>query len=152
MGNAHVVYQLNKTNIGGGEITEKVIDIFDKIQNDFSVSEVFNIIYRSIAYTAKKYLENKYMSKDKVVEFAVNYCRLTAERIMNDNWSVSSYSRPYALPQSELSSYFFNSVTKLGTDGFTWVPSKLILKEALIRNNIRLSTENEVKEDSEQVE
>lgn len=118
----YLVYQLNKAqfDFSPGEKTYKTFEI---ILETFSVSQVYGIIWRAVADASKLYLERT-MSRQHAANSTVGACERYAERARLNGWKLSEYSRIKDLPQSELSSFFFNRVLDIGELGFTMPPTK----------------------------
>ena len=117
----YLVYQLNKANFDFSP-GEKTYKTFELILETFSVSQIYGIIWRSVANIAKLYLE-KNISRQHAANAVIGACQRYAERAKLDKWKLSEYSRIKELPQSELSSFFFNRVLKIGELGFNMAPS-----------------------------
>lgn len=74
----YLQYQLDKVNF---EFTpgEKTYKTFEIILNDFSVSQIYGIIWRSVADASKLYLE-KGISKKHAANSVIGACERYAER------------------------------------------------------------------------
>lgn len=114
-------YQLDKV---GFEFTpgDKTYKIFDILLNDFSVSQIYGIIWKAIADASKLYLERN-ISKKHAANTVIGSCERFAERAKINGWNLTEYNRIKDLPQSTLSSFFFNQVLKIGDMGFKLPPT-----------------------------
>lgn len=114
-------YQLQKV---GFEFTpgDKTYKTFDILLNDFSVSQIYGIIWKAVADASKLYLESG-ISKKHAANSVIGACERYAERAKMNGWKLTEYSRIRDLPQSALSSFFFNRVLGIGDMGFTLPPT-----------------------------
>lgn len=117
----YLQYQLDKVNFefSPGEKTYKTFDI---ILNDFSVSQIYGIIWRAVADASKLYLE-KGISKIHAANSVIGACERYAERAKMSGWDLTQYNRIKDLPQSELSLFYFNRVLGIGEMGFRVPPT-----------------------------
>lgn len=105
-------------------IGEKTIAIFKDLLENFSVSQIYGIIYKSIA-NATKYYQESSVSKKQAANSVIGGCQRYAERAMINNWELAKYSRIKELPQSVISEFFFDRVIGVGSLGFNMPPSEL---------------------------
>lgn len=114
-------YQLHKVgfDFAPGDKTYKMFEI---LLNDFSVSQIYGIIWKAVADASKLYLE-KGISKKHAANSVIGACERYAERAKMNGWTLTEYSRIRDLPQSELSSFFFNRVLGIGDMGFKVPPT-----------------------------
>lgn len=119
----YLVYQLNKVNFNFSP-GDKTYKTFDIILNDFSVSQIYGIIWRAVADASKLYLE-KGMSKRHAANSTISACERYADRAKMKNWQLTDYKRVYDLPQSILSEYYFYKVLKIGDMGFKIPPTEV---------------------------
>ena len=114
-------YQLRKV---GFDFTpgDKTYKTFEILLNDFSVSQIYGIIWKAVADASKLYLE-KGISKKHAANSVIGACERYAERAKMNGWTLTEYSRIRDLPQSELSSFFFNRVLGIGDMGFKVPPT-----------------------------
>ena len=117
----YLQYQLDKVNF---EFTpgEKTYKTFDIILNDFSVSQIYGIIWRAVADASKLYLE-KGISKKHAANSVIGACERYAERAKINGWDLTQYNRIKDLPQSVLSLFYFNRVLGIGEMGFRVPPT-----------------------------
>ena len=105
-------------------IGEKTIAIFKDLLENFSVSQIYGIIYKSVA-NATKYYQESSVSKKQAANSVIGGCQRYAERAMINNWELAKYSRIKELPQSMISEFFFDRVKGVGSLGFNMPPSEL---------------------------
>lgn len=105
-------------------IGEKTIAIFKDLLENFSVSQIYGIIYKSVA-NATKYYQESSVSKKQEANSVIGGCQRYAERAMINNWELAKYSRIKELPQSMISEFFFDRVIGVGSLGFNMPPSEL---------------------------
>lgn len=119
----YLQYQFNRV---GFEFSpgEKTYKTFEIILNDFSVSQIYGIIWGRVAEASKLYLE-KGISKQHAANSVIGACERFAERAKINHWNLKTYSRIRDLPQSALSAFFFNRVLGIGDMGFDMPPTPL---------------------------
>lgn len=105
-------------------IGEKTIAIFKDLLENFSVSQIYGIIYKSVA-NATKYYQESSVSKKQAANSVIGGCQRYAERAMINNWELAKYSRIKELPQYMISEFFFDRVIGVGSLGFNMPPSEL---------------------------
>lgn len=105
-------------------IGEKTIAIFKDLLENFSVSQIYGIIYKSVA-NATKYYQESSVSKKQAANSVIGGCQRYAERAMINNWELAKYSRIKELPQSMISEFLFDRVIGVGSLGFNMPPSEL---------------------------
>lgn len=105
-------------------IGEKTIAIFKDLLENFSVSQIYGIIYKSVA-NATKYYQESSVSKKQAANSVIGGCQRYAERAMINNWELAKYSRIKELPQSMISEFFFDRVIGVGSLGFNMPQSEL---------------------------
>ena len=105
-------------------IGEKTIAIFKDLLENFSVSQIYGIIYKSVA-NATKYYQESSVSKKQAANSVIGGCQRYAERAMINNWELAKYSRIKELPQSMISEFFFDRFIGVGSLGFNMPPSEL---------------------------
>ena len=105
-------------------IEEKTIAIFKDLLENFSVSQIYGIIYKSVA-NATKYYQESSVSKKQAANSVIGGYQRYAERAMINNWELAKYSRIKELPQSMISEFFFDRVIGVGSLGFNMPPSEL---------------------------
>ncbi|MHC1722173.1 MAG: hypothetical protein AB9836_03085 [Aminipila sp.] len=101
---------------------DKTYTTFDILLNDFSVSQIYGIIWKAVADSSKLYLE-KAMTKRHAANTVIGACQRYAERAIISHWDLTRYGRIRDLPQSVLSEFFFNRVLGIGEMGFDMAPT-----------------------------
>lgn len=119
----YLTYSLDKAHFefSAGEKTYKT---FEDILDNFSVSQIYGIIWRAVADASKLYLEKK-LPKKHAANTTIGSCQRYAERAFLNSWKLSEYSRIKELPQCELAAFLYNKVLKIGELGFNCPPSNL---------------------------
>lgn len=117
----YLKYQLDEANF---EFTpgEKTYKTFDIILNDFSVSQIYGIIWRAVADASKLYLQRG-ISKKHAANSVIGACERYAERAKINGWDLTQYNRIKDIPQSTLSLFYFNRVLEIGDMGFRVPPT-----------------------------
>ena len=119
---------------------DKTRAVFESLIEDFSVSQIYAIIWKGIKDVSRRYLE-KTITKKHAANSVISICQKYGENIKLNGWQANSFARRYDLPQSELSAYFFNQVVKIGDKGFVCVPSIDVLVTE-IKNEFGLKCED----------
>ena len=101
---------------------DKTYKTFEILLNDFSVSQIYGIIWKGVADASKLYLERE-ITKKHAANSVIGACERYAERAKMKGWVLSEYNRIRELPQSSLSSFFFNRVLGIGDMGFKVPPT-----------------------------
>lgn len=117
----YLQYQLGKVgfDFSPGDKTYKTFEI---MLNDFSVSQIYGIIWKSVADASKLYLE-KGISKQHAANTVIGACQRYAERAKLNGWDLTQYNRIKDIPQSILSTFYFNRVLGIGEMGFRVPPT-----------------------------
>lgn len=132
----YLEYQLAKVRFDYSP-GEKTITIFTKLLKDYSVSQIYAIIWHCISAASRDFQERR-MSRLMAGNSVVSRCLKFGERAKLSNWDIKEYSRIRDLPQSEISSYFFNQVIRIGDNGFYHKPNLVdlgIAENPIIENN-----------------
>ena len=127
----YLLYQLERIKFKFSP-GEKTYATFSIILKDFSVSQVFGIIWRSVADCSERYLEGN-ISKKRTANGVIGACERFAERAKLNGWDLTPYSRVKAHPQSALSQFYFNRDLGIGEMGFNVPPNIDVLIERQIR-------------------
>lgn len=117
----YLLYSLEKVRfeLNPGEKTKTV---FQELLKHYSVGQVCNIIYGSIAKASRYYQEVR-ITRKHAANSVITHCQRFGERAIAEGWVVKGFSRNYNLPQSVLSEVFFNRIAKIGSKGFDQVPA-----------------------------
>lgn len=106
------------------KVGDKTIAIFKELLENFSVSQIYGIIYRSVA-NATKYYQQGGVSKKQAANSVIGNCQRYAEKALLEKWDLRKFGRPYAVPQSILSEFLFNRVLELGELGYNIPPTEI---------------------------
>ena len=103
---------------------DKTYKMFEILLDDFSVAQIYGIIWRAVAEASKLYLEReRVLSKKHAANTVIGFCERYAGRAKANGWTLKGYNRPRELPQSTLSSFFYNRVLGIGDAGFECCPT-----------------------------
>lgn len=119
----YLTYQINKVRFQFNP-GEKTTTVFKDLLEYFSVSQVYGIIFKSIANTTRYYQEAN-ISKKHAANLVIGNCQRYGEKAIIEKWELTKYHRDYEIPQSIISEFFFNRITKIGDLGFQIPPSEL---------------------------
>ena len=100
----------------------KTTTVFQNLVNNFSVGQIYNIIYRAIANSTEQYQSGK-ITKNHAQNMVISSCEGQGERAIANNWNLTAYSRIKDLPQSQISKIFFDSILQISYLGFSEKPT-----------------------------
>lgn len=115
--------QMNKVNFNFNAGSKTVMVLEDLLKH-FSVSQIFGIIYKSIANATKWYQESR-ISKAHAANSVIGNCQRLGEKAIANNWDLNKYNRISSCPQSMISEFFFNRVLRIESLGFHMPPTSL---------------------------
>lgn len=107
---------------------EKTILVINALLEDYSVAQVFNMIWRA-AKDAAAFLVRKGVSKQHAANTVVGAMQRYGENAKIQGWEVKPYRRHFDCPQSMVSQVFFDSILKIGEAGFNQVPYMIRLED-----------------------
>lgn len=100
---------------------EKTLLILNNTLEDYSVSQVFNLIWRAARDAAAFYMREN-VAKQHAANTVVGAIQRYAERAKSEHWEVKPFRRNYNLPQSMVSRVFSDTVMQFGDEGFNQAP------------------------------
>ena len=110
---------------------EKTISTLNDLLNEYSVSQIYTVFYRSTNQALRFHIEHG-ASKIHASNTIVGNAQKFAERAKVNQWNVQRYHRLNELPESALSKFFFNRILKIGYAGFDNKPIPFKDKSELI--------------------
>ena len=115
-----LAFQMNESGleIVQGPIVEEILT---DLLLDYSLGQVFHIIYNAVNEACK--LHSKNNDRAFVSKTAIYNCLKIRDRYKSNGWALKAYNRPGGCKQSEMSNYFFDSVLNIGDNGFYQRPS-----------------------------
>lgn len=113
-------YQMDKVKFDFNP-GEKTIAVFKDLLEHFSVAQIYGIIYRGIA-NATRYYQETNIARKQAANSVIGNCQRYGERALVEKWDLTKYHRAYEIPQSVISEFFFNRVTRIGDLGFEMPP------------------------------
>ena len=102
---------------------EKTRLTFQSLLEDFSVAQIYNIVW-SAARDAAAYYQRGNITKAQAANSMVSGCRTRGDKARVEGWQIKPYNRNYDCPRSELSHVLCDVFLKIGELGFTLKPSK----------------------------
>lgn len=108
----YLKYRLEKVGFqfNSGERTKEV---FRKLLNSFSVSQIYYIIWCKVSDASRWYLEGG-VSKQRAANSVVGACQRYGENALCYERELPQYHRPSDCPRSVLTRFFYYDVLKLG--------------------------------------
>ncbi|XVN40449.1 MAG: hypothetical protein RCO49_06455 [Rickettsia endosymbiont of Argas persicus] len=109
---------LNKRNFTLNEpIGEKTMNTFINLLKNFSVGQIFSLSWQAVSHT------NDYISAEKINylhgrNMFIGSIQRKADKAIAENWTVKNARRDFGLPQTIISSIFFNTFLELGNEYF----------------------------------
>lgn len=112
------------TNILGIEysIGDKTKSVLTDLLNDYSVSQIYGILYKS-TNNALRFQAEKGVSTKHASNTIIGNAQSFGERAKINNWDLQKYGRIKDCPESSLSKFFFERILKIGYDGFNEKPN-----------------------------
>ncbi len=101
---------------------KKTIEVFNHLLNNFSVSQIYQMIYNGIAKATKYYQEGS-ATKQHAANSVITNCQSYGAKAILDNWRVKGYYRDRDCKESVLSQFLFSKIIKIGDAGFNTKPS-----------------------------
>lgn len=95
--------------------------VFNNVLENFSVAEVYNMIWRAVRDAAAFYMREQ-VSRKHAANTVIGSIQRYAERARAEGWNVKKYGRDRRCPQSLISQVFFNTVLQIGEKGFNESP------------------------------
>lgn len=129
----YYTYKFNGLNLPV-KIGEKTKAVVEHLLEDYTVSQIYNIIYRSAA-NAVTYGVEKNLPKSHVANLVCSKIEEYGERAKANKWDIVKYSRLTELPESLLS-VFFQSILKATENGIDILISDTFIKPGFIGKNI----------------
>jgi hypothetical protein len=127
----YLMYQLKQVGFLGSngskfEPGQKTLKVFGLLLDHYSVAQIYYIIWKAVTETSRLYLE-KGLSKRHAANAVITACERIGDRARLNGWNIPQYNRIRDLPQSALSSYYFDRVLGIGDLGFTLPPQTNVL-------------------------
>lgn len=101
---------------------EKTKEVFQKLLEDFSVSQIYYIIWCKVNDASRWYLEGG-VSKAQAANSVVGACLRYGNNAKLYDRELPQYQRPADCPRSELSRFFYYDILKLGSQADNTPPS-----------------------------
>lgn len=117
----YLLFEMNKVGYSFN-LGKKSYQVFDYLLNHFSTAQIFNIIYRAVANSTRRY-QAKEITKIHAQNSVITSCESQGHRAIAENWTLKPYGRNFALPESIISEVLFNSIMQISSLGFTEVPT-----------------------------
>ncbi|HTO17389.1 MAG TPA: hypothetical protein VLZ83_16610 [Edaphocola sp.] len=110
---------------------EKTVSTLYDLLNEYSVSQIYTVIYRSTSQALRFHIEHG-ASKTHASNTIIGNAQKFAERANVNQWDVQRYHRLNELPESALSKFFFNRILKIGYAGFDNKPTQFKYESELL--------------------
>ena len=114
---------------------EKTHLTFQALIDDYSVAQVYNIIWGA-ARNAAAYYQRGGVNKAQASNSMVGGCRTRGDKAKVEGWDIKPYSRNFDRPRSELSHVLHDVFLKIGERGFTQKPNRELLVPTYPRRSI----------------
>lgn len=118
----YLLYQMNKVGYSF-KPGDKTIRLFEYLLENFSVSQIYGIIYRSVANSTQRFQAGE-VTKLHAQNSVITACESHGERALALGWKLSHYSRLRDLPETYISKVFFTSILKIAELGFSEKPTQ----------------------------
>ncbi|HJD56207.1 MAG TPA: hypothetical protein LFW21_06285 [Rickettsia endosymbiont of Pyrocoelia pectoralis] len=98
---------------------KKALEAFEILLLFFSVGQVFNLSWQTVRdvqyYSSLK--DNEY-DADNIVSIIINNIHKKVSKALEEKWIIKNSRRDFCLPQTIISSTFFNTFLELGNEYF----------------------------------
>lgn len=101
---------------------EKTRLVLNHLIEIYSIGEIWNLIYGSVNKAAAWYQKSS-VSKRHAANSVITTLDNRGARAKNEHWKLNPYHRSYNCELSQVSMIFFDSILKIGRDGYEKVPS-----------------------------
>lgn len=128
----YLLYQMNKVGFDFS-VGQKTLVVMSNLLDDFSVSQIYSIIYNSITKATRYYQESN-VTRKQASNSVITRCEAYGDKALSEGWNIVKYTRVKDLPQSSISEFLFNKVFRIGDKCFNEKPSIDILKEHISNN------------------
>ncbi|MBF2182794.1 MULTISPECIES: hypothetical protein [Staphylococcus] len=118
----YLLYQMNEVGYSFNP-GKKTYAVLEQLLESFSVSQVYNIIFRAVANSTTRYQSGK-ITKIHAQNSVIASCEMQGQRAIAENWELKGYNRIRELPESLLSQVLFNSIMQISALGFYEKPTK----------------------------
>lgn len=118
----YLLHQMNKVGYSFNP-GDKTIRVFENLLEHFSVSQIYGIIYRSVANSTQRY-QAREITKIHAQNSVIASCESHGQRALAQGWKLSHYSRIKDLPETFISLVFFTSIMKIAELGFSEKPTQ----------------------------
>jgi hypothetical protein len=95
---------------------------FESTLEQLPISQIYSIIWNGAKNSAAYYQEGK-VPKQQAANSTLSRMRNSLDKILSGQWNQYDYSRPKEVPQSVISEYYFNSITKICDQGWFQTPA-----------------------------
>lgn len=97
--------------------------VFERLLDNFSVAQIYGIIYRNISYSTHRFQAGE-ITRKHAENSIIASCEGYGERAVANGWQIGHYNRIRELPESIISSVLFTSIMEIGELGFYEIPTK----------------------------
>jgi hypothetical protein len=106
----YIGYQIKKVG-HDFDYSDTVVNTVYAMLDSFSSTQIFSIVWSSINYSTRCYSE-RWLKRKDFTSHLMKSCKRYAERALNEGWTVKSFDRPKALPQSVISQLLDDLMTR----------------------------------------
>ncbi|PAD82447.1 hypothetical protein CHH57_14975, partial [Niallia circulans] len=117
----YLLYQMDKVGYTFSP-GEKTIRVFEELLEHYSVSQIFSVIYRSVANSTQRY-QAKEITKIHAQNSVISACESFGQRAVAQRWNLSYYARLKDLPETYISNVLFTSIMHIAELGFSEKPT-----------------------------
>jgi hypothetical protein len=114
-------------------IGDKTVSVLRDLLNDYSVSQIYGIIYRS-TNNALRFQVEKGTSRKHAANTIIGSAQSYGERAKVKKWDLQKYNRIRECPESALSKFFYERILKIGYEGFYQPPNMSLINNSIEQN------------------
>lgn len=124
-------YFINQIKSAGFRFSpgKKTDQMFRMLIEKYPQSKIYNVIYRCIAYAMKGYADGRFHSRIHAANSILSSIERQFTRAVQEHWQLNDGYR--SLPQSAVSTFFFQYVLPIAGKEFTTIPNMEIVKSFL---------------------
>jgi len=104
---------------------EKTQSIFAALSENYSLGQLYNIIWRAAKDTAAYYVREG-ITEQHATNVVVTKLQTYGERALAEGWKLTNYRRDFRCAEPMVSKVFFNAVLKIGGQGFDRKPTRIV--------------------------
>ncbi|WP_432221779.1 hypothetical protein ACRASX_14760 [Flavobacterium sp. TMP13] len=107
------------------ENNASVLKLLDYLTDHFSIAQITNIIWRHTNNTLR-FIKERRITTDHLYNYFLKSMRTTGENAVKNNIPIHPFDIPKYISSSSFSEFFFNSILKVGKQGYRITPQEIM--------------------------